>query len=280
MEKFQAKFIVCLAAIVYLLIIWIAHLSPKEYHADIAIGVIIPFIIEAITELLENAAIIKTYLLSNTIYRGQEVRFSVAYLFNIRLDNEYLLIYNPRRQHFQPVGGAYKKFPEANVRLEELEARPDDWQTGSDDIRKDDLRLLLPMSNAIPFIRWFKTEKDRETSPSREFYEELIRPGILPQVCFLYLSYKKRRTFTTPIQSRESNDKKYKQIQIFDIFDLIPSEEQKLALTKLHADGHSNIYWATDELISNGGYRFTPLPAILIMHIGEHTKWAISPARR
>ncbi|GGB23382.1 SMODS-associated NUDIX domain-containing protein [Puia dinghuensis] len=279
MKKNQAKFLVCIAAIIYLLIIWIARLPTKDYQPEIAVGIVIPFVIEAIAKLLENAAIFKTYLLSQTLYRGYEVRFSVAYLFNIRMDNEYLLIYNPRRQHFQPVGGVYKKFPEANVRLEKLEAKPDDL-TGNDDIRKDDLRLFLPMSNAIRFVRWFKSEKDRETSPCREFYEELIRPGILAQQPFLYLSFKKRCTFTTPIQSRESNGRKYKQIQIFDVFDLLPNEEQKQALSQLRLRGHEDIRWASEELIKNGGYSFNPLPATIVMHIGEHTKWVLCPARR
>src|SRR3569623_513106 len=134
MKKIQAQLILGVIAELYLLYEWVSKSGVKEYET-IAEGIIIPLIISGIIDVMENIDVIKIYILSKTIYVNWKVRFSVAYLFVIKIDNQYLLIKNQHKGHFQLVGGAYKSFPEANVIFQELNVKPDE-ASGTDSIRE------------------------------------------------------------------------------------------------------------------------------------------------
>jgi hypothetical protein len=190
MKTLYAQFWISFLSSIYIAFILFAKLNTSQYLLGIPIGIIITFLVNLLIEVLENINIISIYILSKTIYRKFEVRFSVAYLFFIKVEENYLLIYNDNRKHYQLVGGVYKKFQDANEFFDELKITNDKILPFSKE-KKDDLRIFMPLKNASKFIKWFKKEKSREISPNREFYEELVRPGYLPQLPFLYINYKK-----------------------------------------------------------------------------------------
>lgn len=270
MKNIQAQFWLSLLSAIYINLILLSNLDSDKYKIGIAIGIIITFLVNLFIEILENINIILIYILSKTIYRKYEVRFSVAYLFAIKIEDSYLVVYNDNRQHYQMVGGVYKKFPEANEFFDELKIINDKILPTIKE-KKDDLRVFMPMKNASKFIKWFKKEKFREISPCREFYEELVTPGLLPQSPFLYVNFKKKGTIVTPIQHKVQDNWKYKQIQIFDIFELIPNEEQYNEFIKFLNRPCSEVKYVSEKLIMNDGYE----NGKKVIHIAETVKWAI-----
>lgn len=42
------------------------------------------------------------------IHRSEDIRFSIAYLYKIEIDDKYLLIKGSKIEQLQPVGGVYK----------------------------------------------------------------------------------------------------------------------------------------------------------------------------
>lgn len=104
------------------------------------------------------------------------VRISCASLCRIQIEGQYLLLLNKNRRQkgiyqLSPVGGA-------------LEV--DDWSALSEftfepeDPASRDLRLSLNVEQLDQFRQWFYARQDRETSPFRELYEELVQEsGVL-----------------------------------------------------------------------------------------------------
>ena len=51
------------------------------------------------------------------------IRISFSYLYRIKIDNKYLLIKNSHgTELFQPIGGVYKYFTDAEIKLKKLGA--------------------------------------------------------------------------------------------------------------------------------------------------------------
>ena len=72
------------------------------------------------------------------------IRVSASYLFNIQLDNQYLLVKSERRNQYQPIGGCYKYFSDAEDFLSSIGAIPEKKSNGIDSLM--DLRLLFVIS--------------------------------------------------------------------------------------------------------------------------------------
>ena len=49
------------------------------------------------------------------IHWNKDIRFSIAYLYKIKIDNKYLLIKGNKIEQLQPVGGVYKVYSSFNV---------------------------------------------------------------------------------------------------------------------------------------------------------------------
>ena len=57
---------------------------------------------------------------------GQRVRFSMAYLYLIKIDDKYLLVKNFNFGHYQLVGGKYKRFDRTqSIVVNDFDARDD-----------------------------------------------------------------------------------------------------------------------------------------------------------
>lgn len=100
----------------------------------------------------------------------QRIRVSCASLCRIEHQGRYLLLLNSNRRGkgiyiLSPIGGALVYYNPA--RLADFDAIPEDPISS-------DLRLSLPLARLDAFRRWFASGQERERSPFRELYEELV----------------------------------------------------------------------------------------------------------
>ncbi len=207
--------------------------------------------------------------------KGEKIRFSMSYLYRIKVDNKYLLVKNQNFGHYQLVGGKYKRHNEAFHLLKNEFEAIDDLKLKNSGIMRDDFALFIPAKNAVKFIDWFNKGKDREISHWREFYEELIegKGSILSKENFPYINYNYVGRVITPIK-RTPGWNAYEILQ-FDILDLIPNEKQLEELSNVLNKGDNDyIKWADYELINNLGHDNRKMEQLY--KIGEHTKWALN----
>ncbi|PTT03057.1 hypothetical protein DBR11_03390 [Pedobacter sp. HMWF019] len=169
-------------------------LGPGDLRSTIfkiAIGLLLGGLIDFIVYLWENRRrwnLIKAKILK----AGKPVRVTVAYLFRIELNGKYVLIKRHKKDRigYQPVGGAIKYFKEENREIfDKLGVEPCDYVPRDQDTDQD-LRIRIKKRKNLPdFIKWFESRKNREIDPWREFYEELIKPGLLPANEFTHIKY-------------------------------------------------------------------------------------------
>jgi hypothetical protein len=205
---------------------------------------------------------------------GGHVRFSMSYLYRIKVNDKYLLVKNSNWDHYQLVGGKYKRLALTQKILNDFDA-VDDLKMPTNGLKKDDLAVFVPAKNSIKFIDWFNTGKDREISHWREFYEELIdgKGKLLDQKSFPYVNYNFRKSVITPLK-RASNWDCWEILQ-YDILDFVPNAEQEKKLEELYQKGDSDyIKWADASLIQSLG--FDNRTSKTLYNIGPHTKWAIN----
>lgn len=205
----------------------------------------------------------------------QRVRFSMAYLYIIKIEDKYLLVKNFNFGHYQLVGGKYKRFERTQgILLSDFDSR-DDLKLANSGGMKDDFALFIPASKSLSFLDWFNTGKDREVSHWREFYEELIegKSSALSQKNFKYVNYYFKGTVTTSIHTTPGWD--CKEILQYDILELIPTSIQYEELKNLYEQGDTDyIKWADEELIQCLGH--CNRQKRLLYKIGAHTKWAVN----
>lgn len=220
--------------------------------------------------LLQNIKQLRLFFETKIRYRSKKIRLSFAYLFRIKVDNKYLLIKNSHNGFFQPVGGVFKTLPGSEKIFEKLNVTPDRLIETEKGIAKGDLRVYVEGKNVINFFKWFKTNKDRETSPWREFCEELISTRILPWKEFRYIDYKFRGTVRTPLINLDNGDKG---LFHYEIYDLVINNEQEPILEILKNNGDKeNHVWVDEYLINNLG--LDEREKKYICRINPHTKWA------
>ena len=225
-----------------------------------------------IVEGLSNIRNLRLFWKTYVVYRNQHVRLSISYLFRIRVNDKYLLVKNRKGNYYQLVGGAYKTLPGFEKIQEKYCIEPDRKFKTCSGIAKGDLRFTLPGKFVVSIIKWFQSREDRETSQWREFCEELLTTGILDKHIFRYIDFKYVTTLQTPIKKAKNID--CQEVLIYEIFDLVPNNEQIQALNELLEAGDTNeVKWADLYLIERLGYNERNKD--FEYHIGAHTKWAI-----
>lgn len=227
-------------------------------------------IIEGIYSFKRLPLVLKT----QTIYRNRDVRISISYLFRIKSNGKYLLVKNRKGNYYQLVGGAYKALPSAEKVFKNYKVKTDNRFETEHGITKNDLRFRLPGRNVMKILKWFNSREDRETSPWREFCEELLTTNIIhDKHAFRYIDYKYALTLQTPIQKAKNLN--CQEILVYEIFDLIPSTEQIKVLDELFQKGDfGEVKWADEILINSLG--FDERTKEMEYEIGPHTKWAVN----
>jgi len=212
--------------------------------------------------------------------KNAKVRFSMSYQYRIKVNDKYLLVKNSNKDWawFQHVGGKYKRLPETNKILADFEAS-DDMKMATNNLKKDDLAVFVPAKNAIAFLDWFNSFKDREISHWREFYEELLggkEEQLLSHNNFKYVNYKFVKSVITPLKKApiESGWNCWEILQ-YDVLDLLPTTDQLIELQDLLKKGDKeNVKWASEALINRLGYDDQEKKTKY--RIGAHTKWVIN----
>jgi hypothetical protein len=213
--------------------------------------------------------------------KRQYIRFSMSYQYRIRINDKYLLVRNGNEENnwYQHVGGKYKRLEETQKILADFEAT-DDTKMKTTDLKKGDLAVFIPAKNTIKFLDWFNTEKDREISHWREFYEELLggKSGgaVLSSQNFPYVNYRFVKSVCTPIKKApiQTGWNCWELLQ-YDVLELIPTPAQQEELEKLFDKGDTDyIKWADASLIDTLGYVESDKKHKY--KIGAHAKWVLN----
>lgn len=212
---------------------------------------------------------------------GRYIRFSMSYQYLIKVEDRYLLVQNanPNWDWYQHVGGKYKRLPETYSILKSLGAT-DDLKMKTGGLKKGDLAVFVPAKNALKFLDWFNSEKDREISHWREFYEELLggkaEKQVLEKTNFPYVNYRFIKSIQTPLKRTpiEAGWNCWEILQ-YDVLELIPNESQMRELEQLLSKGDTNyIKWASADKINSLGYSKDDLNKDY--NIGPHAKWVLN----
>lgn len=211
-------------------------------------------------------------------FRNKEIRFSISYLFRIKIPNtnSYLLVLNRRiSNQLQPVGGVYKRYGDDKL-FEKWGYIPDNGKNGLDVDEEsfEDLRFRVQGKHVIDVIKWFEEGKEREVGAEREFYEELIKTGILDSDAFKQIKYKNIRRVSKNL--KWSDHHSCYEVLIYDVVELMPNSEQKEFLTQL----------SNKKKDLNKGFAIVScddIEQLRLLHdgkqiarIGEHTKLIIN----
>lgn len=201
---------------------------------------------------------------------NESIRVSVSALYRILVDGKFMLIKGNRIDQFQPVGGVFKRFASARSVMRELSVTDDD-KFPIDDSSRDDLRVRVPYTSLVKFLEWLLKETDRESSPWREFYEELVLPKVLPLGIFPHIYFELVKRHVEGI--RFSKHFNCHEMLIAYIYELMPTSEQLTELRKLQSSPSDSILWADAPTIQSRGY--DPVKKADIARISEHSEWIL-----
>lgn len=250
------------------------HLSP-HFIAEGVIVLVFLIVVDLGYGIYKNHKrlylVIRCWVLA---IQGKYIRFSMSYQYRIKIKDKYLLVLNSNWNHYQHVGGKYKRINTTEKILQDFGAK-DDLKLQTSGKMKNDLAVFIPAKNGIKFIDWFNTKKDREVSHWREFYEELIdgKAKVLPQNIFPFVNYNFICSVITPLKRAKGWDC-WEMLQ-YDVLDLLPTPEQEQELEKLLSQGDNNyIKWADEELIKCLGHDNREKKPLY--KIGSHTKWVLN----
>jgi len=154
------------------------------------------------------------------IHWSEDIRFSIAYLYKIKIDDKYLLIKGSKIEQLQPVGGVYKVCSSFSTIERKLNII---FENERGFYEKEDLRFCIKGKNISKVLNWFDSRKNREVAVYREFYEEIIKNNILP----IEVLSSMRIEFLKQIKPKMAYSKHFKknEILLFDIYEIhLPDE--------------------------------------------------------
>ncbi|MDP9820828.1 SMODS-associated NUDIX domain-containing protein [Nocardioides massiliensis] len=243
--------------------------DPDGGAFAVASGFAIGFAIPLLDAVLVHSRFLRIVWYSIRTWRSR-VRISASYLYRIRVDGDYLLMKGQRFDQCQPVGGVYKTHSSSSGRRNDMKILDDNLLV-PDEVSEGDLRVRVPGRNLLSFVRWFEEEQGRETDGWREFYEELIAPGILPREVFPYIKYDRVERIYHPL--RYSPWAKSQELLIADVLELIPTPDQLVQLRQLKTRSDARILWATEDQVRRLGA--TDGVANQTTRIAETAVWTI-----
>lgn len=187
----------------------------------------------------------------STVFALKRIRLSASGLVRIQVDDKYLLVRGSRiKTQFQPIGGVFKYYPDGKARLEEFRFQYDSNIKVDKDSRND-LRINVPGWKFPSLMRWFDSERGRECDPWREFHEELVAPGILPEAIFRYAQFRYLKRHESRLHWSEHFH--VWEVLVADIFELQPTPEQEKELRRLMTTRSDRYIWISSEVIRRRG---------------------------
>lgn len=263
---------------IYLLLAILAAItlvfSPESWEdaRGFALGVLGTILFFLVERSIAWWSWIRLWAIAATKYRNTLVRVSASYLYRICIDGQYLLVSGVRiPDQYQPVGGVYKRLPESRTIMSELGVL-DDNCIAIDESSRDDIRVRLKGKHLVKFLRWHKEGAGREVETWREFFEELVRPEILPAEIFPYLMTRHVRSIRTNI--RYSSHYQSHQILLADVVEPILTDPQTAVLRDLAGqNGTTAFLWATEDLIRARGHDRSTKQRVA--RISETAEWIL-----
>ncbi len=239
----------------YIILVLLVIIGVYFYNNAIVVGTItgiISFIIVESVEGLTDAFSNPSFFYSSKIrYRNSFIRLSMSYVIRIKCNDKYFLIKGLRLPNqYQPVGGVYKFYAGAMNIFKKLDVHDDDI-IPVDSVSKNDLRIRVRGKHVLHFLKWFDSRIDRETSPLREFKEELVDSGILSKENF--------SSFDFVFLRRESIGIRYAEyvggpeLIMGDVFELLTNERQLDELNTLKKRRSKRFIWADADKIKRLG---------------------------
>jgi hypothetical protein len=220
-------------------------------------------------QIVANTAY-RHYWAAPLVHRGEPYRMSMSYLVLVAHDDKVLLVASQRFDHFQPVGGVYKSFPDAVAELDRC-GQEADLLIPQDDESRDDLRLVVRGRHVLRFLRWFDSGRNRECGPWREFHEELVSPGMLPAAKFGAAQFRYLGRHHHPVR-RPEHTGRMREILVADIFELVPSKPQVDELARLQATDTPGVLWLSKAAARRRGAGET---AGRVPAVADHTSWLL-----
>ena len=234
------------------------------------VGFLIPNGLNAAQDLMDTAnwKTSERKLIRGKFIKGETlIRISFAYLYRIKVNNNYLLVKNARGTgKYQPVGGVYKMLGSERIELKNLYHVVDDDKVPLDKSSKDDYRLQLPCKYLRRFVRRFnspKASRERIDNVSREFKEELGDVITWNKIEYRYCG-------------RHMTDLKYSdhfqcyELLLADVVELLPTDNQIEDLKKMMLHPSDYYHFATTEEIKNLGV--VPGTEMLQETIADHSQ--------
>lgn len=194
---------------------------------------------------------------------NKKIRFSISYLYKIKIDEQYLLIKGRNIEQYQPIGGVYKYKDSFSEKAEK-------WSITFEDPKGfyelGDLRFFTKGRYVRQILDWFDTRKNREVNVYREFYEELIEEGVLSLDSLLSTKFEYVETIKTKIKF--STHFQTDEILLYDIFRVHLSKENIDELKKELNKNNSELILVSPKDIEKGHYQIGNLDR----SIGAHAK--------
>lgn len=251
-----------------ILIIGSVVLGAGALATDVARGILTDTLKERLMSIVPPPGKLKLWWKLGRLPKNEYIRISAAYLLKIRLDNHYLLVKGHRVKKFQPIGGAFQRYPDAKAIFHKFGVL-DDNKIEIDDINRGDLRVRVPARNVISFLKWFDTGQDRETTIEREFREELIKTEILPANLFEH----PRATMLYECQNFHfSIHYQCHEILLHQVYEVHLTDKQEDYLRSTLHHRSAEWTWATEEVIMHLGYEGNRK----LYEIGEHSRLLIA----
>jgi len=254
-------------------LLWMSRSDPTSGWFAIPSGLAIGFGIPLLDAFIANFRHLNIVWYAVRTWRGR-VRISASYIYRIKVDNEYLLVKGTRFNQFQPVGGVYKSHPSSAGHRCKLGVLDDNLLL-PDDVSEGDLRVRVPGKHLLSFVRWFEQAQGRETDGYREFNEELLATGLLPQDLFRTIEYDRLGRHYEPM--RYSPWAESQELLIADILELLPTPSQMAALRQLKEQGSPQVLWASETQIRRLGA--TEGSVNQTTHIAQTATWTIDIAK-
>ena len=133
----------------------------------------------------------------------------------------------------------------------------------------DDLRIQIKGKYLLEFYDWFLSMKNREYDPSREFYEELIATGFLPEEKFRHLRYRKVAVHNKGI-TKSIVPERIPEVIFADIFEVSLTDEQKTVVKQAVNDHQNDLCLATPNEMKSRCYAGS-----IEMNIGNNVPWLL-----
>ncbi len=205
-------------------------------------------------------------LRGGTIKNDTLVRISFAYLYRIKIGNQYLLVKNSRGTgKYQPVGGVYKLHRNERIELKNRFHVIDDSKVPIDESSRDDYRLQMPCRYLRRFVARFDSNaanRERINDVSREFVEELAGIVNWKKITYRYCG-------RHIAELKYSNHFQCYEMLLADIVELLPTSEQRADLYSLSQQTSEAYRFATAEEIK--GLGIIPGTEKLVECIADHS---------